>query len=107
MGDRSTGRRATRLVDTLALLADAILAAAFRRATAMECFVLRLVGRENVKAGKLRSILLPLGGSNAMASALVKTGATTATNATIHSKPIVFLNESIETPQLNLLGYTE
>jgi hypothetical protein len=107
VGDRSTGRCATRLVDTLALFADAILAAAFRRATAMECFVLRLVGRENVDGGKLRLTLLPLGGSNAMASALVKTGATTATNATIHNKPIVFLHESIETPQLNLLGYTE
>ena len=70
VGDRSTGRRATRLVDTLALLAGAILTAAFRRATVMECFVLRIVGRENVKAGKLRLTLLSLGGSNATASAL-------------------------------------
>ena len=53
VGDRSTGRRATRLGNTLALLADAILADAFRRAIVMECFVLRIVGRENVKAGKL------------------------------------------------------
>ena len=107
VGDRSTDHRATRLVDTLALLADAILAAAFRRATTKECFVLRLVGRVNVKAGKLRLILLPLGGSNAMASALVQMEATTATNATIHNWTIVFLHEPIETPQLNLLGYTE
>jgi hypothetical protein len=71
VGDRSTGRCATWLVDALALLADAILAAAFRRATVMECFVLRLVGRENVDGGMLRLILLALGGSNAMASALV------------------------------------
>jgi hypothetical protein len=71
VGDRSTCRCATWLVDALALLANAILAAAIRRATAMECFVLRLVGRENVKAGKLRLMLLPLGGSNATASALL------------------------------------
>jgi hypothetical protein len=64
----------------------------------MECFVLRIVGRENVKAGKLRLMLLPLGGSNAVASALVEMGAPTATNATIHNKPIVFLHEPIEKP---------
>jgi hypothetical protein len=107
VGDRSTGRCATRLVDALTRLADAILALGFRRATIMECFVRRLAERENVKLGKLRLILLPLGGSNAMASALVQMEATTATNATIHNWTIGFLHEPIETPPLNLLGYTE
>ena len=107
VGDRSTGRCATRLVEALARLTDAVLAAAFRRATVIEYFVRRLAERENVKVGKLRLILLPLGGSNAMASALVQMEATTATNATTHNWTIVFLHEPIETPQLNLLGYTE
>ena len=71
VGDRSTGRCATRLVDALARLADAVLAAVFRRATVIEYFVRRLAGRENVKLGKLRLILLSWGGSIAMASALV------------------------------------
>ena len=107
VGDRSTGRCATRLVDALTRLADAILAAAFRRATIIECFVRRLAERDTVKLGKLRLILLPLGGSTTMASALVEVEATTATNATIHNWTIVFLHEPIETPQLILLGYTE
>jgi hypothetical protein len=64
----------------------------------MECFVLRLVGRENVEGGMLRLTLLSLGGSIATASALVEMGATTATNATIHNKPIVFVHEPIEKP---------
>jgi hypothetical protein len=107
VGDSSIGRCATRLVDALTRLADAILAAAIRRATAMECFVRRLAERETVTLGKLRLILLPSGGSNAMASALVQMEATTATNATIHNWTIVFLHEPIVPPQLILLGYTE
>jgi hypothetical protein len=83
------------------------LAAAFRRATIIECFVRRLAERETVTLGKLRLILLPSGGSNAIASALVQMEVPTATNATIHNWTIVFLHEPIETPQLNLLGYTK
>ena len=107
VGDPSIGRCATRLVDALTRLADTILAAAFPRATIIECFVRRPAERETVTLGKLRLILLPSGGSNAMASALVQMEATTATNATIHNWTIVFLHEPIETPQLILLGYTE
>ena len=107
VGDRSIGRCAMRLVDALSRLADAILALGFRRATIMGCFVRRLAERETVTLGKLRLILLPSGGSNAMASALVQMEATTATNATIHNWTIVFLHEPIVTPQLILLGYTE
>ncbi len=107
VGDRSIGRCATRLVDALSRLADTILAAAFRRATIIECFVRRLAERETVTLGKLRLILLPSGGSNAIASALVQMEVPTATNATIHNWTIVFLHEPIETPQLNLLGYTK
>ena len=96
-----------RLVDALALLEDAILALGFRPATIIECFVRRLAERENVKLGKLRLILILLGGSNAMALAFVEVEATTAINATINNRPIVFLHEPIKTPQLILLGYTE
>jgi hypothetical protein len=105
--NRRTGRCATWLVEALVRLTVTVLAAAFRRITVIECFVLRLVERENAEPGKLRLILVPLGGSNAMASVLVEVEAMTATNATISSKPVVFLYKPIEKPQLILLGYTE
>jgi hypothetical protein len=107
VGNRRTGRCATWLVEALVRLTVTVLAAAFRRITVIDCFVLRLAERENAEPGKLRLILGPLGGSNAMASVLVEVEAMTATNATISNKPVVFLYEPIEKPQLILLGYFE